>query len=142
MLEDGSDVAAGEDIAGEQQNGNAIDGRGGGTGEHVGCAGADGSGAGEGAEAKTGFGKGGGGVDHGLFIAAEVVAEAGVLLERLAQAGDVAVAEDAEAAFDETLFARVAAGKLGLKERDDGLGDGEAAGHGKILLGRGAQDRG
>jgi hypothetical protein len=77
-----------------------------------------------------------------LFVAAEVIAEAGILFEGLAHAGDVAMAEDAEAAFDEAMFVGVAAGKLGLKESYDSLGDGEAAGHGEILLVRGAKDRG
>ncbi len=81
-------------------------------------------------------------MNHGLLVAAEVVAEAGVLFEGLAHAGEVAVAEDAEAAFDEAILVGVAAGKLGLEESDDGLGDGEAAGHGEILLLRGAWDRG
>jgi len=81
-------------------------------------------------------------VHHGLFVAAEVVAEAGVLLEGLAHSGDVAVAENAETAFDEAMLLRVAAGILGLKECDDGLGYGEAADHGEILLGRRARDRG
>ncbi len=142
LLENWSDVAASEDIAGKQQYGNTIDGCGGGAGEHVGCAGADGSGAGECAETETGFGEGGGGVDHGLFVAAEVVAKAGILFEGLAYAGDVAMAEDAEAAFDEAMLVGVTAGKLGLKEGEDGLGDGEASGHGEILLVRGARDRG
>jgi hypothetical protein len=75
-----------------------------------------------------------------MFVAAEVVAEAGVLFEGLAHAGNVAVAENAEAALDEAMLVGVSAGKLGLKERDDGLGDGEAAGHEEILRRRGARD--
>src|SRR5712671_3242885 len=52
-------VSAGEDIARQQQNRDAIDGCGSRAGEHVGGAGTDGSGASKGAKAETGFGESG-----------------------------------------------------------------------------------
>ncbi len=60
-------------------------------------------------------------MDHRLLVASLVVAEVGVLLERLADAGDVAVAEDAEAAGEEGLLHAVALGILLLQERDQRL---------------------
>jgi hypothetical protein len=48
------------------------------------------------------------------------------LLERLAEAGDVAVAEDAPHARDEAGLDAVALGVLGREESDDGLPDRQA----------------
>ena len=71
---------------------------------------------------------------HRLLVAGQVVLQvrlAGLLgLEQgLAQAGHVAVAEDAPAALDEPLPHPVPLGVLGGQEADQGLGHGEAHGH-------------
>ena len=60
-------------------------------------------------------------------------ADAGALRlqQRLADAGDVAVPEDAEAAGDRALLDAVALGPLVGQERHDGLGDGES--HARFL---------
>ena len=50
----------------------------------------------------------------------------GLLQQRLPDAGDVAVAEDAEAAGDQPLLVAVALGVLGGQEADEGLGDGQS----------------
>ena len=63
---------------------------------------------------------------HRLLVAALVVAKVGVLLERLADAGDVAVAEDAEAAGEEGLLHAVALDVLLLEEGDQRLGHRQA----------------
>jgi hypothetical protein len=70
-------------------------------------------------------------VDHGLFVAGlQVGHEAGpvdvVLLERLADAGDVAVAEDAEHAGDRALTHVAVDGPLVGEELDQCLADGES----------------
>ncbi len=129
LLEHGRDVAPREDVAGQQQDGQAIDGGGSGAGDHVGGAGSDRSGAGERAQPVAHFGERGGGVHHGLLVAAEVVAEVGVFLQRFADAGDVAVSEDAEAAGEEALLGAVARNVLLLEEGDERLRHSEAASH-------------
>ncbi|CAM5681362.1 hypothetical protein SVIOM74S_07859 [Streptomyces violarus] len=69
-------------------------------------------------------------VHHGLFVAALVVRHrVGVFQERLADAGDVAVAEDAPGGADEPLPDAVAFGVLGGEETDQRLRDGQAGGH-------------
>ena len=62
-----------------------------------------------------------GGVDLRLLVARLVVAEVGHLLQRLADARHVAVAEDAEAAGEERLSRAVALDVLVLQERDERL---------------------
>src|SRR5262249_43746218 len=94
-------------------------------GDHVGGAGADGGGAGEGAQAVVQLGEGGSGVHHRLLVAGEVVGELALLLQRLADARDVAVAGDAPAAGEELLAAAVALDVLVDQEAHDRLGGGE-----------------
>ena len=77
-------------------------------------------------------------VDHGLLVAGEVVGQVRAavqlgLQQRLADAGDVAVAEDAEAPGDQPLLAAVALGVLGGQEPDERLRDGEPDGHACLL---------
>ena len=67
------------------------------------------------------LGVGDGGVHHRLLVARQVVAQAAVLLQRLADAGDVAVAEDAEHAGEERRRRAVALDLLGGQERDQRL---------------------
>ena len=80
-----------------------------------------------------------GGVHHGLLVAGLVVAQdvlglAGVLLvlalqQRLADAGDVAVTEDAPAAGEERGLDTVSLDVLHLEEAHDRLRDGQPGGH-------------
>src|ERR1700680_1417172 len=100
--------AAGKHVAWEQQHRQTVDRGERRAGDHVGGARAHRAGARERAQPVTRTGKAGGDVDHRLLVAALVVADLrGVLLERLADARDVAVAEDAKAPFDEALLASV-----------------------------------
>ncbi len=70
------------------------------------------------------------GVHHGLFVAALVVRHrVGVLQQRLADAGDVAVAEDAPGGADEPLPHAVAFGVLGGQEAYERLGDRQPGRH-------------
>jgi hypothetical protein len=122
LLENGADVPTGEDVAGQQQHRQTVDGRGGRAGEHVGGAGPDRGGAGERLEAVLHPGVRDRHVDLGLLVARLVVAELGCLLQRLANPGHVAVAEDAPAAGKERLLDPVALDALALQERDQRLG--------------------
>ena len=77
-------------------------------------------------------------MDHRLLVAGLAVGQQGRVLELQAEQGfaeacDVAVAEDAEDAFDEAVFGAVALGVLDGEEADEGLGDGEAAGGAAVL---------
>ena len=66
-------------------------------------------------------------MDHGLLVAGLVVGHGvGVLLERLADAGDVAVAEDAEAACEEALLRPVPFDVLVREEPNQRLGHRES----------------
>ena len=129
LLQHGRLDALGEDIAGQQQHRDAIDGGDGGAGDHVGGAGPDGRGAGEGGQAVAVLGVGDRRQDLGLLVAALVIAQLGrVLLEGLAEAGDIAVAEDAPGAGEEGVFAAIAGDVLGGQVADEGLRHGEAGG--------------
>ena len=116
------DLAVGEDVAGKQEDGQAIDGGRGRAGDHVGGAGADGRRAGQRAQAVLHLGVADGAVNHRLLIARLVVTKVGVFLQGLAYAGHVAVAEDAEAAGKERLLPTVARHVLNLEELDQRLG--------------------
>ena len=94
--------AVGEDVAADEEHRQAVDvgeRRG---GDQVGRARADRGGDGMGAAAAPGLGVGDGGMGHGLLVLAapggERLADA---VQRLADAGDVAVAEDRPDALDE-----------------------------------------
>lgn len=121
MLQHRGHIASGKDVAGQEQNRHAIDRRGRRTGDHIGRAGADGGGADQGAQAVGMFGKGRGGMYHRLLVACLIIAEVGVLVERLSQAGDVAVPKDAKTARKEALFHAVAFAVLVLQKAHDRL---------------------
>ena len=129
LLQHGSDIATRKNITGQQQHGQAIYGGGGRAGDHIGSAWSDGRGADERAHAETRFRKSGGRVDHGLFVAEEVVAQTRILFERLAEAGNVAVTEDSQASREEPVLLTVALGVLILQIGDGGLSRGETNRH-------------
>ena len=83
-------------------------------------------------------GERGGEVDLGLLVLRPEVAQVlrvAELLERLAEAGNVAVAEDSPDARDEPLLASVALDVLLGEEPDDGLTHGQSDGaHRSISL--------
>ena len=97
LLQDWVGTARGEDVAGQEQHGNAISGRDRGAGHEVRRPWSDRSRAGKGAQPIRHAGKANRGVHHRLLIAGEVVREviAG-LQQRLSESGDIAVPEDAE----------------------------------------------
>jgi len=87
LLQDRRHVAAGEDVARQQQDGQPVDGGHGRAGDHVGGAGPDGRGADVGGQAQAALGKRGGDVHRALLVAAEAIGQIGVLLQCLADAG-------------------------------------------------------
>jgi hypothetical protein len=56
------------------------------------------------------------------------------LLERLSDAGKIAMAEDSDASFKEPVLLAIALRELILEKPDDGLGRGEAGCHGAMFL--------
>ena len=73
LLQHGAGDAGGEDVAGQQQHRDAVDGGQRRAGEHVGGAGADRRGARQGLQAVAHAGVADGGVHHALLVAGEVV---------------------------------------------------------------------
>ena len=109
--------AIGEDVAGQQQHRQPVDRRARGAGDHVGGARTDRRRAGERPQPVRHLRERRRGVHHRLLVAALVVAQPiAHLIERLADAGDVAVAEDAEDAGKERLPPAVALAELDAQE--------------------------
>jgi hypothetical protein len=75
-------------------------------------------------------------MNHGLLVPAQVVSKFRVLLERLTNARNVAVAEDPETPFEKAALLSVAARILILEESDDSLRNRKSSLHGVALLGR------
>ena len=73
------------------------------------------------AQAVAGLGKGRGHVHAGLLVAHQDVFEIGILLQRLPNAGHVAVTEDAEHAGEECVLLSIALDVLILQEKNQGL---------------------
>ena len=102
LLEDGRLDPLREGVAGHQQHRHVVDGGRRGARDHVGRPRADRGQAGEGAEAVLELRVAHRRVDHGLLVAGEVVREVRLgLLDRLGDAADVPVAEDAPQAREE-----------------------------------------
>ena len=113
LLQDGVSDPGGEEVAREQQYRQPVDRGQCGAGDHVGRARADRRGAGQGRQAVTHPGERHCGMDHSLLVAGLAVDKRTRCLElglqqRLAQAGDVPVAKNPEAAFDQTVLLAVA----------------------------------
>ena len=127
LLQDRRLNALGEDVARQQQDRYAVDGGDSSARDHIGCAGSDGGGAGKGRQAVLVFGVGDRREHLRLFVAALIVAHIrGVLFQRLADAGDVAVAEDAPHAGEEAVLDAIAGDVLARQVFDQRLRHGEA----------------
>jgi hypothetical protein len=101
--------ARNEDVAGEEQHGKAVDVRGGGRGHEVGRARPDRRRARHHAPAEVGFREGDRRVRHRLLVVRAIRRQLrAVAIERFADAGDVAVAEDRPDAREERHLATVA----------------------------------
>jgi len=68
-------------------------------------------------------------MDHGLFVAKQVVPQSSVLLERLSYARDVSVPENSQASPEESKLFSVSFGKLILQESNRGLSRGQTYRH-------------
>ena len=122
LLEDGIRATGGEHVAGEEEHGQAVDGGKRRPGHHVGRPRADRARADERTEAVSHPGVAGGRVDHRLLVPGlEVREQLGALVQRFADPGDVAVAEDAEAAAEEAVLDAVALHDLLREEADESL---------------------
>ncbi len=120
-----------EHVTRQQQHRQPVDGGQRRPGDHVGRAGADRGRAGPGGQPVTHPRVPGRGVHHGLLVAGHHVAQPGRPVrfqQGLAQAGQVAVAEDAEAAGEQPLLHGVPLAVLRGQEPDHRLGHG-APGH-------------
>ena len=94
-------LADGEGIAGQQQQGDAVDGGASSSGDHIGGTGADGRGTGDDLASVILPGKTGSHMGHALLVATLVnLQAAGIFFQRLAQAHHDAVAENGEHAID------------------------------------------
>ena len=127
-------VAAREDVAGQQQHRDAVDRGGGRAGDHVGGAGSDRRGADERGLAVPRLGESRGNVDGALLVAAEIVGEVGVLLQRLPQAGDDAVSEDAPGTVEKAVFHAVVLYVLFLEKAHQCLGHRNVTSTHRLLL--------
>ncbi len=124
LLEDRVGDPGGEGVAGQQQDGEVVDGREGGAGHEVRRARADGGGHGVGGETVGLPRVTDRRVHHGLLVAALVERHrVGVLDQCLAEPGDVAVAEDAPGRADQPLPYAVTLGVLGGEEAHQRLRD-------------------
>ena len=135
LLEDGIGQAAGEDVACQQKDGEAIgvgDGRG---GDHVGCTGADRGKRYHDLAPVHGLGIGNAGKGHGLFVltppGGKIVLH---LFEGFGEAGDISVAEDAEKTGKERRVATVEGRSLGHEEAHERLGHSEPNGFHALFL--------
>ena len=139
LLEDRVRDAGRELVGGEDEDGQAVGRRRRGTGHHVERAGADRRGRHPGLQAVRRLGECRGRVNGTLLVAGHDVGHQVltlgrrdlVLQERLADAGDVTVAEDAEGTRDEATLDAVALGVLVGQEADDCLCDSQA--HGSLV---------
>lgn len=124
LLEHRVGDAGREDVAGEQEHREVVDGGERGAGDQVGRAGADRRRHRVGGQAVRLAGVADGRVDHRLLVAALVERHVvAVLDQRLAEAADVPVAEDAPGRADQPLPYAVALRVLGGEEADECLGD-------------------
>jgi len=109
LLEHGIRASRSEDVARQEEHRQPVDRRGRGAGHHVRRSRPDRGRAREGGEAVPHLRKPGCDVHHALLVARLVVGEQlWVLRQRLSNAGQVAVAEDAEAPLYETVLDPIA----------------------------------
>ena len=122
FLQHGAGRASGEDVAGQQQHGQPADRRERRAGDHVRRARADRRRARQRGQAVLHSRVAGRGVHHRLLVAGVVEGHRlGLLEQRLPDARDVAVTEDAETARDQPLLDAVALGVLDTQEPDQRL---------------------
>src|SRR5215472_9398367 len=72
-------------------------------------------------------------MDHRLFVPGQIVGKLNILLESLAQPGDVPMAENPEASLNELIFLRIALRILIPQESNDRLRHRHPANHQGLL---------
>ncbi len=129
-------LAAGVHVAGQDQHRDIVGGGGGGSGDHVGGAGAYGGGHGDDLFALHLLGESHGGMGHALLVLAlPDLQAAGLLPQRLPQAHHVAVAGQHDDTFHEGVLHAVIGDVLVLQKTYQGLGHGQANGlHASLLM--------
>ena len=131
LLQDRVGGTGGEDVAGQQQDGEVVDRGQRGAGHQVGGAGADGGGDGVCGQPVALAGVADRRVHHGLLVATLVIRHhVAVLEKRLAHPGDIAVAENAPGRADQPASYAVPFGVLGGQEPHQRLRDREPLVHG------------
>ena len=120
-------TAPGEDVTGEQQDGQTVYGCSGCSRHHIGRAWPDRTRTCESAQPMIRACEGRRSVNHRLFVSAQIVPPTCVLLKRLPYAGEISVTEDPKAAGEEWLLASVASYMLLDQKLDDGLSHGESS---------------
>jgi len=133
LLEDWRHVAPRKNVSGQKQYWQPVDGGGGRSRHHIGRTRSYRCGASQAAQAIAGFGKGCRRMHHSLLVAKQIVGQPGILLERLAHTGNVAMSEDSQTAFEQPMLHPIPFRILVLEEPNDGLRDGEAGCHGISL---------
>ena len=121
LLQDRRNVAARENVAGQQQHRQPVHRCQRRAGNHVGRAGPDRRGAGKGAHPVAGLGKRRRQVHARLFVAHQDVFEIGVLLQRLPNARHVSVTEDAQHSSEECMLLPVPLDVLILQKQNQRL---------------------
>ncbi len=126
LLQDRPLAAVGERVRGKEQDGQAISGRGRGSGDHVRRARSDRGRAGEGGHSPSRFCVADRRVDHRLLVLGLVEGEVFVASGKgLPEAADVAVAKDSKDTRDQALALTVSLAPLGGEEANQGLGGGQ-----------------
>ena len=129
LLEDRIRTAIGKDIAREKQDRQAVDMGKGCRCHHVECAGADGRGAGHEAAAEACLGKGDRRICHALLVLGAVGRQRVLdAMQRLADTGDIAMAENGEDTAEDRGLLTVNHGHLLGQKPRDGLRHGQANG--------------
>ena len=127
LLQDGIRPARREDVTRQQENGQPVDRRERSPGDEVRRSGTDRGRARKRGEPVLHPREPDRRMHHRLLVPCLVVGEEiGVLVERLADSGDVAVAEDPEAALEEAVLDTVALDVLRGEEANEGLGGGDS----------------
>jgi hypothetical protein len=127
LLQDGSLTPGGIGVPGQQHDGQPVDRRQRGTGDHVERAGADGGRDGQGRASLGRLGEPAGDVDQALLVATlDERQDVRVLVECLSETGDVAVAEDPQCGRNEATAVAVRDAVLPGQVQDQGLSGGEA----------------
>ncbi len=121
LLQHRRDIATRKDVTRQQQHRQAIDRSSSRTGNHVGRAGSDARRADQCLQAIFDLSVRGCGVHHALLVAALIVAEIEILLERLRDASDVAVSKDAKAPAKKCVALAVSFDVLIFEEFDSRL---------------------